>query len=62
MKLFGGTIAWRANKQDMVTTLSTEAELLAISQEAKKAIYLSRKMKVLTLFLPKLLIIKYDNK
>ena len=26
------------NKQDMVTTLSTEAELLAMSHEAKKAI------------------------
>ena len=29
MTLFGGPIAWRANKQDTVTTSSTEAELLA---------------------------------
>ena len=32
MKLFGGPITWRANKQDTVTTLSIEAELLALSQ------------------------------
>jgi len=31
MTLFGGLIAWRANKQDTVTTLSTEAELLVLS-------------------------------
>ena len=31
MTLFGGPIAWRANKQDTVTTSSTEAELLALS-------------------------------
>ena len=36
--LFGGPIAWRANKQDTVTTLSTEAELLALTQTAKEAI------------------------
>ena len=29
--LFGGPIAWKANKQDTITTLSTEAELLALS-------------------------------
>ena len=31
MTLFRGPIAWRANKQDTVTTLSTKAELLALS-------------------------------
>ena len=62
MKLFGGAIAWRANKQDIVTTLSTEAELLAISQTAKEAIYLSRLMKALKLFLPEALTIECDNK
>jgi len=30
IKLFGGLIAWRVNKQGIVTTLSTEAELLAL--------------------------------
>ena len=41
MKLFGGPVTWQANKQDTVTTSSTEAELLAISQTAKESIYLS---------------------
>lgn len=62
MKLFGGTIVWRANKQDTVTTSSTEVELLAISQTAKKAIHLSRLMKALTLFLPEALTIECNNK
>ncbi|KAM4062356.1 reverse transcriptase (RNA-dependent DNA polymerase) [Hirsutella rhossiliensis] len=42
MKLFGGLIGWRANKQDTVTTSTTEAELLALSQTAKESIYMSR--------------------
>ncbi|KAF4465435.1 hypothetical protein FALBO_7720, partial [Fusarium albosuccineum] len=37
MKLFGGMIAWRANKQTTVTTSTTEAELLALSSAAKEA-------------------------
>ena len=31
IKLFGGLIVWRVNKQDTVTTSSTEAKLLALS-------------------------------
>jgi hypothetical protein len=31
MKLFGGLIRWRANKQDIVTMLTIEAELLALA-------------------------------
>jgi hypothetical protein len=42
MKLFGGLIGWRANKQDTVTTSTTEAELLALSQTTKEALYVSR--------------------
>ena len=42
MKLFGGLIGWRANKQSTVTTSTTEAELLALSQAAKEALYVSR--------------------
>ena len=41
MKLFGGLIGWRANKQNTVTTSTTEAELLALSQTAKEAMYMS---------------------
>jgi hypothetical protein len=42
MKLFGGLIGWRANKQDTVTTSTTEAKLLALAQAAKESIYVSR--------------------
>jgi hypothetical protein len=48
MKLFGGTIAWKANKQNTVTTSTTEAELLALCQCAKEAIYIGRLLKELT--------------
>jgi hypothetical protein len=61
MKLFGGPIAWRANKQDTVTTSSTKAESLALSQTAKEAIFISRLFKAMTLRLNKPLIIKCDN-
>jgi hypothetical protein len=61
MKLFGGPIAWRANKQDTVTTSSTEAELLALTQTAKEAIYLSRLLRALTLQLDEPLTIQCDN-
>jgi hypothetical protein len=61
MTLFGGPIAWRANKQDTVTTSSTEAELLALSQTAKEAIFLSRLFKAMTLRLNEPLVIDCDN-
>jgi hypothetical protein len=61
MMLFGGPIAWRANKQDTVTTSSTEAELLALSQTAKEAIFLSRLFKAMTLRLKEPLVIDCDN-
>ena len=61
MKLFDGPVAWRANKQDTITTSSTEAQLLAISQTAKEAIYLSRLMTALKLTIPKALTIECDN-
>ena len=48
MKLFGGLIGWRANKQDTVTTSTTEAELLALSQAAKEGQYISRLLRELT--------------
>jgi hypothetical protein len=53
-------IAWRANKQDTVTS-STEAELLALSQTAKEAIFISRLFKAMTLRLNEPLIIDCDN-
>jgi hypothetical protein len=62
LKLFGGPVTWRANKQDTVTTSSTEAELLALSQTAKEAIYLSRLLKAMSLELDEPLIIECDNR
>ena len=61
MTLFSGLIAWRANKQDTVTTSSTETELLALSQTAKEAIFLSRLLTAMTLKLYKPLTINYNN-
>ena len=61
MTLFNGPISWRANKQDTVTTSSTEAELLALSQTAKEAIFLSRLFKALTLNIYEPLTIDCDN-
>ena len=48
MKLFGGLIGWRANKQTTVTTSTTEAELLALSQTIKESIYTSRLLEELS--------------
>jgi hypothetical protein len=42
IKLFGGLISWRANKQNTITTLITEAELLALAQAAKKSMYVNK--------------------
>jgi hypothetical protein len=42
LKLFGEAIAWRANKQDMVTTSTTKAELLSLAQAAKESQFLVR--------------------
>src|SRR5262249_13680449 len=61
MLLFGGPIAWKANKQDTVTTSSTEAELLALSQTAKEAIFVSRLLKAITLRLNEPLVVECDN-
>lgn len=52
MQLFGGPIAWRANKQDTVTTSTTEAELLAFSQAAKESLFITRLFTALELTLP----------
>ena len=54
-------MAWKTNKQDTVTILSTEAELFAISQIAKKAIYLFWLIKALKLSIFKAFTIKCDN-
>ena len=40
MKLFRGLVGWQANKQATVTTSTTEAELMALSQAAREGIYI----------------------
>ena len=49
MKLFGGLVGWRANKQDTVTTSTTEAELLALAQATKESLFVSRLLAELTI-------------
>ncbi|RMZ78499.1 hypothetical protein DV736_g6692, partial [Chaetothyriales sp. CBS 134916] len=61
MILFGGLITWRANKQNTVTTSTTEAELLALSQTAKEGIFIDRLLKGLTLQLNEPLLVYCDN-
>jgi hypothetical protein len=63
IKLFGGMVAWKASKQDTVTTSTTEAELLALSQVAKEALYLTRLLKELQVMVPHSpIVIHCDNK
>lgn len=47
IKFFGSIVAWRANKQDTVTTSTTEAELLALSQAAKEGFFQQRLLRSL---------------
>lgn len=61
MKFFGRTVAWKANEQVTVITLSIKAELLAISQIAKEVIYFSRLMQALHFVRSKIFTIKCDN-
>ncbi|KAJ6785585.1 hypothetical protein PWT90_11245 [Aphanocladium album] len=42
LKLFGGVVFYRSGKQNTVTTSSTEAELLALSQAAKELMAFKR--------------------
>ena len=62
MLLFEKSIAWKINKQNMIITLSMKAELLALLQIMKKAIFISHLLKMLTLTIDKSLIIECDNK
>ena len=62
IRLFGGTIGWQANKQDTVTTSIIEAELLALAQASKEALYVSRLVKELGVSLDdKRITIQCDN-
>ncbi|RYP13182.1 hypothetical protein DL765_007009 [Monosporascus sp. GIB2] len=60
--LFGGAVTWIANKQDTVSTSSTNADALTISQATKAAIFLSRLFRAMGHELSDLLIIECGNK
>ena len=47
MKLFGGLVGWRANKQATVTILIIKAELLALLQAAHEEIYIQQLLREL---------------
>lgn len=61
MLLCGGSIAWRATKQTTVTTSTTEAELLAVSETAREAMFMARILKMLDEELDRPLVIQCDN-
>ena len=61
MMLFNGPIAWKASKQPTVTTSSTEAELLAISEAAKETIFAGRLLQALKVQLRGPLQMECDN-
>jgi len=62
MLLFEKLIAWKINKQNTIIILSMKAELLALLQTVKKAIFISHLLKVLMLTINESLIIECDNK
>src|SRR6266566_6243396 len=60
--LYRTPIAWKASKQPTVTTLSIEAELLALTEARKEAIATIRLFAGMRFHLYEDLIIWYDNK
>lgn len=60
--LFGGPIAWKASKQNTVTTSSTEAELLAVSQVGKEVIWWENFFREINFQLPEKITIRCDNR
>jgi hypothetical protein len=62
IQLFGGLINSKANKQDTVTTSTTKAELLALSQVAKEAMFIRPLLNELGVTLPnKTITVDCDN-
>jgi hypothetical protein len=62
IKLFGGLIGWRTNKQDTIIISITKAELLALVQAAKESMYVSKLLQKLIIDLNDQIIqIEYNN-
>jgi hypothetical protein len=62
LKLFGGSLDWQSNKRKTVNTSTTEADLLALSNASKEAIWWDRLFKDLGFDTGQELEIKWDNK
>ncbi len=62
LKLFGGAIYYRSGKQNTVTTSSTEAELLALSQAAKELMAFKRLYKGINFEFNSRINLFYDNR
>ena len=61
--LYRGVVAWKAAKQTIVTTLTTEAELFALNFTVKEAIYILKLLQSLGAeWGTKEVIIYYNNK
>jgi IS30 family transposase len=60
-KLFGGPIDWKASKQKTVTTSTTEAELLALSEAGKQTFWWKRLFNAIGLDLGHDMSIQCDN-
>jgi transposase InsO family protein len=60
--LFGGPVAWKASKQDTVTTSTTEAELLALTTTIKEGYSLQRLFRDVDLDIDEPLKLFCDNK
>jgi hypothetical protein len=59
--LFGGPVAWLANKQPIITASSTEAELVALTTTTKRAFELLRILRDIQLTLDQPLTVYCDN-
>lgn len=47
VKIFGGTVSWTCKKQDCVSTSSTEAEIIALSEASKECVAIRNILKFL---------------
>ena len=62
VQLYGGPIDWKASKQATVTTSSTEAELLALSETARQTLWWTRFFSNIQLDTKQPMVIYCDNK
>ena len=62
MQLYGGPVDWKASKQSTVTTSSTEAELLALSETGRQTIWWKRFFKGIQFETDQPILIHCDNK